>query len=83
MPSIELFNEKSSEYKNKIFGDKRCIFIEAGTKQSWTQFMNKEDTFIGLDSFGKSGPGEEVYEYFDITVNRVVKEANKILNINN
>ena len=38
MPSIELFNE-NSEYKNKIFGDKRCIFIEA-VQAILTQFMN-------------------------------------------
>ncbi len=57
------------------------IFIEAGTMQSWAQYMNSEDVFIGLKSFGLSGPAKDVYEHFQITVERVIKEVTKVLNI--
>ena len=43
--------------------------------------MKPEDIFIGLKSFGLSGPGKDVYEHFQITVDRVLKEAKKVLNI--
>ena len=49
--------------------------------QSWAQYMKSEDIFIGLKSFGLSGPAKDVYEYFEITVDRVLKEAMKVLNI--
>ncbi len=81
VPCIELFAKCSSEEKNEIMNRTVNIFIEAGTKQSWSQFMKKEDKFIGLESFGMSGPGKDVFEYFQITVDRVVKEAEKISNI--
>ena len=36
----------------------KIFFIEAGTIQSWAQYMNSEDVFIGLKSFGLSGPAK-------------------------
>ncbi len=81
MPCMELFNEKNVEYKNKIMDASKNIFIEAGTMQSWARYMKPEDIFIGLKSFGLSGPGKDVYEHFQITVDRVLKEAKKVLNI--
>ena len=44
-------------------------------------FGCKEDVFIGLKSFGLSGPAKDVYEHFQITVDRVIKEVTKVLNI--
>ena len=81
MPCMELFNENNMEYRKKIFNNTKNIFIEAGTIQSWAQYMNSEDVFIGLKSFGLSGPAKDVYEYFQITVDRVIKEVTKVLNI--
>jgi transketolase len=81
MPCMELFNENNMEYRKTIFNDTKNIFIEAGTMQSWAQYMNSEDVFIGLKSFGLSGPAKEVYEHFQITVDRVLIEVTKVLNI--
>ena len=81
MPCMELFNENNEAYKNKILNNTKNIFIEAGTMQSWAQYMKLEDVFIGLKSFGLSGPAKDVYKYFHITVDRVLKEAKKVLNI--
>jgi len=81
MPSMELFNENNMEYRSTIFNDTKNIFIEAGTMQSWAQYMNSEDVFIGLNSFGLSGPAKDVYEHFQITVDRVIREVTKVLNI--
>ena len=81
MPCMELFNESNIEYRKKILNVTKNIFIEAGTMQSWAQYMNSEDVFIGLKSFGLSGPSKDVYKHFEITVDRVFKEATKILNI--
>ena len=47
--------------------------------QSWAQYMNSDDVFIGLKSFGLSGPAKDVYEHFQITVDRVLREATKVL----
>ena len=49
--------------------------------QSWAQYTNSKDVIIGLKSFGLSGPAKDVYEHFEITVDRVMKEVTKVLNI--
>ena len=44
--------------------------------------MKKDDTFIGLDRFGVSGPGNEVFLHFEISVQRIKEEIIKILKNN-
>ena len=43
--------------------------------------MNPDDIFIGLNTFGASGSGKDVFNFFDINVNRVLKEAKELLNL--
>ena len=50
--------------------------------QSWNQWMKKDDTFIGLDRFGVSGPGKDVFLHFEISVERIKEEIIKILKNN-
>ena len=81
MPCMELFDANHNNYKNSIINLRKNIFIEAGSKQSWDKLMRPEDVFIGVDSFGVSGPGKEVFDYFNINVSKVLGEAKKMLNI--
>ena len=40
--------------------------------QSWSKWMKQGDAYIGLDKFGASGPGKDVYQYFDISIDNSV-----------
>ena len=79
MPSMELFSQQENQYKSDILDKTKNIFLEAGSEQSWSQWMKKDDTFIGLDKFGISGPGNEVFLHFEISVQRIKEEIIKIL----
>ena len=79
MPSMELFSQQENQYKSDILDKTKNIFLEAGSEQSWSQWMKKDDTFIGLDKFGVSGPGNEVFLHFEISVQRIKEEIIKIL----
>ena len=81
MPCMELFDDNNDNYKNNIINSRKNIFIEAGSKQSWDKWMNPGDIFIGIDSFGVSGPGKEVFNHFDISIAKVLSESRKVLNI--
>jgi transketolase len=48
------------------------IAVEAAVRDSWSAFLNPDDTFIGMKSFGASGPFEELYSHFGITPEAVV-----------
>ncbi len=75
-PSHELFDLQSEEYKRKILqSDTKKIAIEAGIKMSWDKYINDSDHFIGIETFGESGPYKELYDHFDINVNKILSIA--------
>ncbi len=65
-PSWEIFEKKSETHKNKILGNKPLFAIEAGVINGWEKYVPKEN-FIGMKSFGASGPYKKLYEHFEIT----------------
>ncbi len=77
MPSMELFGKQNIDYKSLILDKTKNIFLEAGSIQSWNKWMKKEDIFIGLDSFGASGPGKDVFLHFKISIDRIKTEIIK------
>ncbi len=65
-PSWEIFEKNSDNEKQKILGDKAIFAIEAGVINGWEKYIPKEN-FVGMKSFGASGPYKELYEHFGIT----------------
>lgn len=79
MPSWELFNKQSDDYKESVLPGAvtNRVSIEAGTTFGWERWVGSEGTAIGVDTFGESGPYEELYEHFGITTEAIVKAALK------
>lgn len=77
MPSWELFEEQSQEYKDSIFPPdlKKRIVIEAGTSIGWGHYAGDCGEIIGIDHFGASAPGKTVLEKNGFTVNNVIEKA--------
>ena len=65
-PSWEIFEKKTEEEKNKILGIKPLFAIEAGVINGWEKYIAKEN-FIGMQTFGASGPYKKLYKHFGIT----------------
>ena len=66
------------EYRE--FNDRVAILQGKGYDLPFeVEFIKKDDTFIGLDNFGVSGPGNEVFSHFNISIDRVKKEIVKII----
>src|SRR5690606_30972491 len=78
MPSWELFEEQSAEYKKSVMGDAsfKRLSIEAGSTIGWSRYA---DAQIGVDQFGESGPGGKVMERYGFTVANVVERAKALL----
>jgi transketolase len=80
MPCQELFNKQSKEYKEKIIEKNSFkISIEASSIQGWEKYVGPEGVSLGMKSFGKSAPIKDLYEYFNLTSDNVVKLAQKML----
>lgn len=81
MPSWELFEAQSDEYKESVLPKnvKKRVSIEAGSTLGWQKYIGGEGIAIGLDTFGESAPGEELMEFFGFTVENVVSKAKSLL----
>ena len=65
-PSMELFEKQDEHYKKEIIGEKPLFAVEAGVINGWEKYINHKN-FIGMSSFGESGPYKDVYKHFGIT----------------
>ena len=74
MPCMELFAEQPAHYRSEVLGDGTLrVAVEAGVAQGWYRWMNNEDGFVGMSSFGASAPAGDLYEHFGITVEAIVE----------
>ena len=77
MPCQELFNQQSNDYKNEIINkDIPAITIEASSVNSWEKYSKNN---MGIETFGKSAPFEEVYKHFNLTSAKIVDLAKKLV----
>jgi len=79
MPCTELFDKQPEEYKHTVLGVAPRIIIEAGTTFGWHKYINNSGTVLGIDSFGASGKGDEVYAHFGLTVENIVNTVKKFI----
>lgn len=81
VPSFELFEQQSEEYKRAILGDSPVkLAIEAGVRQGWDRFIDNDGIFIGMTTFGASAPYKALYEHFGITADAAVEAVEARLN---
>jgi transketolase len=81
MPSWELFDAQSKNYKDSVLtpGVPRLV-IEAGVSLAWGRYLDQNrDVVIGVDRFGASAPYETIYEHYGLTSNRVVEQVKKLI----
>ena len=77
MPSWFLFGKESAEYREEVLPNGiPSVSVEAGTTLAWPRYS---DAQVGIDTFGLSGPGDQVMKEFGFTVENVVATAKKLL----
>ncbi|MGB5872332.1 MAG: transketolase [Bacteroidota bacterium] len=81
MPSWELFERQSEEYKESVIPSSVTarIGIEAGVGMGWERYLGPTGAFIGMDSFGTSAPYKEAYAGFGITVENILEAARRLV----
>ena len=76
MPSWEIFDKQKKYQQEKILGNKKLFAIEAGIVNGWEKYI-PADNFIGMKSFGASGPYKKLYKHFKITSMDLIKLVKK------
>ena len=69
MPSMEMFDAQSSDYKEEILPSNinKRISLEALSSFGWHKYIGMKGMAISIDTFGASGKGAEVFERFGFT----------------
>ena len=86
MPCWELFEATDESYRKRVLpkGPIR-IGIEAASRLGWDRWLcgergsERKAAFIGMDGFGASAPGNDLFEHFGITASAVAEKAESML----
>jgi len=80
VPCFELFQEQPDDYRKAVIGDAPVkIAAEAAVRQGWDYFIGNDGDFVGMHSFGASGPAKDLFKHFGITSDAIVAAAEKKL----
>lgn len=76
MPSMELFERQSCEYKESILpkGVRNRVSLEMGSTFGWHKYVGMDGLAIGIDTFGASAPAGKVIEEYGFTVEKIVNK---------
>jgi transketolase len=80
MPCWELFEEQPETYREQVLGPGTVkIGIEAASPFGWERYIGPKGQFLGMHSFGSSGPYKDVYKHFHITPEAAAEMARNAL----
>ncbi len=74
MPSWELFDALGSVARDAVLGSAPRFSVEAGSRMGWSDYVGRKERAFGLDDFGLSAPGPQVYEATGLTAERLARE---------
>lgn len=79
LPSWELFDAQSPEYRKDVLGSAPRVAIEALSVFGWEKYVGDNGKVIGMHGFGASAPAPVLYEHFGITADALVKAAKELV----
>lgn len=79
IPCVEIFENQSSAYKNKVLqkNAKIRVAIEASNDNVWYKFIGDDGLFVGIDDYQGSGKGDEIYSKAGFNVKDIIREITK------
>ena len=80
MPSTSVFDRQDATYRETVLprGVPR-VAVEAGVSDYWRKYVGLDGAVIGIDRYGESAPGPELFKHFGFTVDKVVAAVNSVL----
>ncbi|MGV3662411.1 MAG: transketolase [Prosthecobacter sp.] len=75
LPCFELFDRQPQSYRDEVLPPSctKRIAIEAGVSALWWKYVGTQGQVIGIDRFGLSAPGDQVFKQLGITGEAVAK----------
>jgi transketolase len=81
MPCMDTFAEQDDAYRDEVL-PRSCrarVAVEAACPLGWDRWIGDDGEFLGMRTFGESGPAKDVYEHFGITSEKLVELGRSVL----
>jgi transketolase len=81
MPCMDTFAEADDDYRESVLPSacRARIAVEAAVQLGWDRWIGPDGRFVGMHTFGESGPAPQVYEYFGITSEHVAEIGRELI----
>jgi len=81
MPSTEAFDAEDEAYREAVLPRAltKRLAVEAGARQSWWRYVGSSGGVLGIDRFGASGKGAEVFIHFGFTTDNIGQQIRELL----
>ena len=81
MPCMENFDDQDADYREAILPSavRARVAVEAAMPFGWDRWIGPDGAFVGMRTFGESGPAKEVYAHFGITAEKVAEAAREAM----
>ena len=82
MPSRELFERQDAAYRESVLprAQHARVAVEAGASLGWATYTGLAGAIVGIDRFGASAPGPDVFRDVGVTPDSVVEAVRGVLN---
>jgi len=81
MPSTNIFDAQDEAYRESVLpmAVRARVAVEAGVTDYWRKYVGLDGKVVGVDRFGESAPYKQLFEYFGLTTENVVKAVEEVL----
>ena len=81
MPCLEIYEGQSDQYKESVIpsGFEKVMVIEASMASAWKGYTGAKGVVIGMESFGKSAPAPELFEYYGFSDDNVFQKLTEMI----
>jgi transketolase len=81
MPCMDTFAHADDSYREQVLPSscRARIAVEAASPLGWDRWIGEQGRFLGMETFGESGPAKDVYEHFGITAQRLAELGREIM----
>lgn len=80
MPCWELFEQQDQVYRDSVLPPALTarVAIEAGTSFGWERYVGPDGIVVGIDRFGASAPGKELFQHYGLTAENIATVAMQV-----
>lgn len=81
MPCAEVFDAQPLEYREGVLPGwcRARVAVEAALSEYWLKYVGLDGEVIGMTTYGASAPAPALYEYFGITLPKVIDAVKRVV----